>query len=315
MPQGSSPLVSIVIPVYNGEKYIQKAIDSVLNQSYSKIELIVLDDGSKDDTLNIIKKYNHLLYWETHSNMGQANTLNKGWQYAKGEILSYLSADDLLMSNAVSTSIKYLKLNPDVVLTYCDFNLIDPQSKIIRRVTPPNFNYYEMVVKIVCPPGPGVFFHRRAFEAAGLWKSDFRQMPDYDYWLRLGLLGNFFHIPELLAAFRVHDESQSYAKGDASKSDEPVRIISDYFQMPNIPESIIGAKNEALSNAYLTSAQLHWRAGRFKVGATNTKKALSLFPANFLTLKTFRLVANALFNRLGYRILWALKKVFASPSK
>ena len=156
--------------------------------------------------------------------------------------------------------------------------------------------------------------HRRAFEAVGLWNSDFRQMPDYDYWLRLGLLGNFFHIPELLAEFRVHDESQSYAKGDARKSDEPVRIISDYFRMPNIPENIIGAKNEALSNAYLISAQLHWRSGRFKVGATNIKKALSLFPANFLTLKTFRLIANALFNRLGYRILWALKRVFASPS-
>jgi glycosyltransferase involved in cell wall biosynthesis len=311
----NSRKVSIIIPAYNHASYLDMAIQSVLYQDYDNIELIVLDDGSTDSTNSMLKKYTGQFYWESQRNMGQADTLNKGWQMSSGAILSYLSADDVLSKSAVSTSIRYLENYPDVVLTYCDFNLIDPQSKIIRRVTPPNFDYYDMVVKILCPPGPGVFFHRRAFEAAGLWNSNFRQMPDYDYWLRLGLLGNFFHIPELLAAFRVHDESQSYAKGDVRKSDEPVRIISDYFRMPNIPESIIGAKNEALSNAYLTSAQLHWRAGRFKVGATNIIKASSLFPANLLTLKTLRLIANALFNRLGYRILWAFRRVFANPSK
>ena len=313
MPNNIQPLVSIVIPVYNGAKYIKTAIDSILDQDYPNIELIVLDDGSEDNTLEIIKKYTNNFYWETHSNMGQANTLNKGWQISKGDILSYLSADDFLIPNAVSTSIKYLQSNPNIVLTYCDFDLIDPQSKIIRRVNPPDFNYYDMAVKIVCPPGPGVFFHRKAFEAAGPWNSDLKQMPDWDYWLRLGLVGNFLHISEPLAAFRVHNESLSFAKGDSSKSDEPVLIISDYFKKSDIPESIIIAKDEALSNAYLTSAQLHWRAGRFKVGVTYIIKALSLFPRNFLSLKTFRLIFNALFNRVGHRILWTLKRVFTQP--
>ena len=302
------PLVSIVIPVYNGERYIKSAISSVLNQDYQHVELIVLDDGSKDNTLEIIEWYGNRFYWETHPNMGQADTLNKGWQLSNGEILSYLSADDLLKPNAVSTSIDYLQANSNVVLTYCDFDLIDPHSKPIRRVRPPSFNYYDMVVKITCPPGPGVFFHRNAFEAAGLWNSNLKQMPDWDYWLRLGLIGDFCHIPKTLAAFRVHDDSLSFAKGDSQKSNEPVAIISDYFERTDLPENIIAAKEEALSNAYLTSAQLHWRAGRIRVAAAYIVRAMSLFPRNFQSIKTFRLIFNALFNRIGHRLLWTLKK-------
>jgi glycosyltransferase involved in cell wall biosynthesis len=304
-----SPLVSIVIPVFNGEKYIKEAIDSVLKQDYPNLELIVLDDGSEDNTLEIIKKYKGKFYWETHTNIGQADTLNKGWQLAKGDLLSYLSADDTLMQNAVRTSVKCLNSNPDVVLTYCDFNLIDPESKVIRRVNPPDYNYRDMVVKIICHPGPGVFFSRRAFEATGYWNSDYKQMPDYDYWIRLGLVGKFCHIPELLASFRIHSESQSFAKGNESKSEEPLRIISAYFQRSDIPEEIISAKNEALSNAYLTSAQLHWRAGRYKKGFNRAKEAIKLHPRNLWSKRTLRLTINALANRFLHQALWKLRNL------
>lgn len=74
-----SAMVTIVIPVYNGEAYVASAIDSVLNQDYPDIELIVLDDGSTDNTRNILQQYGNAFYWETHANIGQARTLNKGW--------------------------------------------------------------------------------------------------------------------------------------------------------------------------------------------------------------------------------------------
>ena len=308
------PLVSIVLPVYNGEAYIEDAIKSILAQDYAKIELIVLDDGSKDGTLKIVEQYGDKFYWESHANMGQASTLNKGWQMSSGEILSYLSADDLLMPNAVSTSIKHLQYRPECVLTYCDFNLIDPQSKIIRRVNPPDFDYTEMVVKIVCHPGPGVFFRRNAFEKAGLWNNAYRQMPDWEYWLRLGLIGEFYHISELLALFRVHNQSQSFAKGDPGKCDEPVRIITKYFCMPNIPGNIIVARKEAMSNAYLTSAHLHWRAGRLRSGFTYLYKAIELFPRNLWSFKIIRLVFNAMFNRMGHKLFRTIKNLHPKTS-
>ena len=110
------PLVSIVIPAYNHATYLDEAIQSILKQDYPNIELIVLDDGSTDNTRAVLAKYAGMFHWETHKNMGQANTLNKGWQMSKGEVLSYLSADDVLLPHAVSTSMKYLR--GDVVLTY-----------------------------------------------------------------------------------------------------------------------------------------------------------------------------------------------------
>jgi glycosyltransferase involved in cell wall biosynthesis len=311
----AEPLVSIVIPVYNGEDYIESAIDSVLHQDYPKIELIVLDDGSKDRTLEIIKQYGDKFFWESHTNMGQANTLNKGWLMSEGEILSYLSADDFLMSNAVSTSVKHLQSEPDCVLTYCDFNLIDPQDNIIRQVNPPGYSYYEMVVKIVCQPGPGVFFRRNAFEKAGLWNGSYNQMPDYEYWLRLGLIGEFYRIPELLASFRVHNQSQSFIKANPDKSDEPVQIITRYFRMKNIPENIKRDRNQAISNAYLTSAQFHWRAGRISTGFTYLYKAISLFPRNIMSLKTIRVIFNAFFNRVGHKLWWTFKNLIARGPK
>ena len=96
-----SPLVSIVIPAYNHDRYLGEAIDSILGQDYPNVELIVLDDGSTDGTRQILESYHSRFYWESHKNMGQANTLNKGWRMSKDDLLGYLSADDVLFSQAI----------------------------------------------------------------------------------------------------------------------------------------------------------------------------------------------------------------------
>jgi len=233
--------------------------------------------------------------------------LNKGWKMAKGEILSYLSSDDVLMPEAVSTSVHYLEANPEVVLTYCDFNLIDPNSIAIRRVKTPEFNYKDMLVKLACPPGPGAFFRRAAFESAGLWDSSLKQMPDYDYWLRLGLQGPFLRIPEVLAAFRVHDTSQTFATSDEKKAAEPISILTRYFENPQLSPDLTRLKNHALSNAQLVSAQLHVRAGRYAQGLACAQKAFSLYAPNLFTIYAVRLLVNSLFNRLGHKIFWKIK--------
>lgn len=134
-------------------------------------------------------------------------------------------------------------------------------------------------------------------------------MPDYEYWLRLGLLGRFLHIPEVLATFRVHDESQTFAKADVSRSEEPIAIISRFFQHQNLPDKLAATKDEALSNAHLLSAQLQWRAGRFSQGYLTAKKAFSLYPRNLTRMKTVRIIINALFNRIGHKLFRFFKDI------
>lgn len=295
------PLVSIVVPAYNHANYLDDTIRSVLAQDYPNIELIVLDDGSTDATRQVLERYGTRFHWETHKNMGQANTLNKGWQMSKGKVLSYLSADDVLLPQAVSTSLQYLR--DDVVMTYCDFNLIDAESKIIRSVAAPDFDYRQMFAQYVCQPGPGVFMTRQAFEQAGLWNSAYRQMPDYDYWLRLGMYGRFLRIPKVLAGFRVHEDSQTYASASEAKADEPVSIISGFISQQALPPILRGLKQEALANAYLVSSQLHLRAGRYWRGGSRVWRAVAIFPWVLLRARTWRVLFNSLFNRMLHKMV------------
>jgi glycosyltransferase involved in cell wall biosynthesis len=307
-----NPLVSIVIPAYNHAEFLDEAIQSVLTQEYKNIELIVLNDGSTDHTAEILKKYGTSFYWETHANMGQANTLNKGWKISKGSILGYLSADDFLLPDAVGKSVAKLLEEPDAVLTYCDFNLVDLKSSFVRRVVSPVMTYQEMIVRLICPPGPGAFFRREAYELAGSWDSNLKQMPDYDYWLRLGMHGEFVHIPEVLAGFRVHEASQSFAKPSVEKANEPVLIISRFFKSNTSPD-LAKLSDKALASAELVSAQLHFRADRYKDGFTSIKRSFSLAPRGLLSTRTYRVLFNALLNRIGHKILWRAKAILRKP--
>jgi len=311
----SNPLVSIVVPCYNQGHYLRQAIDSVLSQDYSPIELIALDDGSTDGTPEVLADYTGRLHWQTQPNAGQAYTLNRGWAMAQGEILGYLSADDLLLPGCVSAAVEALQASPEIVLTYCDFELIDPHSRVIRTVRAREFDYREMVVSLTCAPGPGVFFRRAAFQRAGGWDTALRQMPDYDYWLRLGLTGAFKRIPRTLAAFRVHEGSATFAATPPEQADEPVRILRKYFGLTGVPAAIRQHEAQAISNALLVSAQLHLRAGRYRAASGCVRRAAVMYPGNLLQPRVVRQLANGLFNRLGHRLLWSLKRPRATDGR
>jgi glycosyltransferase involved in cell wall biosynthesis len=278
----------------------------VLAQTHAHLELIVIDDGSTDGSARVLEAYRGRFHWEIQSNQGQAATLNRGWRGSRGEILGYLSADDLLARQAVTRSIAVLERNPDAVLTYCDFDLIDPRSAVIRRVRTREFDQREMLTQMICHPGPGAFFRRAAFETAGGWSSEYRQFGDYELWLRLALQGRFVRIAEVLASFRVHPASQSYLSRESTAA-EPVKIVAAYFENRALPKHLTGAKSQALSAAYLSSAQLNFRAGNYSEGFSAARRALTLYPRNLFAARTLRLAFNALFNRLGHRLLWTLR--------
>lgn len=306
-----NPLVSIVVPAYNHARYLPEAIESILNQDYQNVELIVLDDGSTDMTPVILQNYGNRFHWESQKNMGQSDTLNKGWRLAKGEVLGYLSADDTLMPSAVREAVVELAAHPEAAATYCDFNLIDPESRVVRQVATPDFSYRDMLVHLICPPGPGAFFRRGAYDAAGPWDPAYRQMPDYDFWLRLGLYGSFIRIPRVLAGFRVHEASQTYSRTMPERAAEPVRIIERILQHPDLPPELQLQADLALGNAYLMSAQLHLRAGRLASGGKALAMALRRSPGSVLSARALHLLMNAALNRAGHRLLWRLKSLFS----
>lgn len=308
---GSNPLVSIVIPCYNQGDYLRQAIESVLSQDYPRIELIALDDGSTDDTRTVLAAYAGRFHCESHANMGQAATLNKGWRMSKGEVLSYLAADDLLLPGAVAKAVDKLVAHPEVVLTYCDFNRVDRQSRVIRKVHRPEFSYRDLAVGLICQPGPGVFFRSGAFQRTGPWDESLRQIPDYEYWLRLGLEGRFERIPEVLAAYRAHERSQSFAPVEPDRAEEIVNVINAHFQNSRIPPEVARAEREAKSNAHVLAARFHLRSGRNLAALEHMRQAFRMHPGCCLRPWTWRLIANALFNRISHRLLWHVNRLFS----
>ena len=302
----NSELVSIVVPAYNHARYLVEAIESIRAQDYPHIELIVIDDGSTDDTVSVLEKYGQTIRWVTQKNAGQSATLTRGWAMSSGSILAYLSADDALLPGAVSRSVEELRRHPEAALTYCDYELISPDSVPIRRVRAPETSWPDMVARVVCAPGPGAFFRRSAYEKAGPWDAAIRKVADYDFFLRLRREGEFHHIPEVLAQFRVHPGSQSYAVTDEKGAEELLAIVENYFKSDRLPPEVKSRQAEALGRAQLLAARGHMRAGRFRRAMALLRMAWTTDRRGMLSVEGGRILFNALFNRTFHAIYWRL---------
>lgn len=300
---GINPKVSIVIPAYNAMPYLEEAIESVLAQDYQNVELIVLDDGSKDDTQNLLAKYQGRFYFESQPNMGQANTLNKGWSLSQGEIISYLSADDRLMPEAVRLAVDEFQRDPSLVFTYSDNQLIDSESRFIRSVANfPRYDYYQLLSRGYTLCGVGCFFLKSTLKQVGGWDSRYRFIADFEHQLRLAKVGKFKHIPQALGCYRVHDQAISHSYAGVQQADELKNLMEEILASTD-DSALRASKHKLLSKAYLISGRTHWRSQRYRTGAHYFWHSLRLFPASLLSLETHRIILNALLNKKIHAII------------
>ncbi len=297
-----SPLVSIVVPAYNHGRYLAACIDSILGQTYQAIELVVLDDGSTDNTRAILECYGDRVRWEKQINSGQAATLNRGWAMCKGDLLAYLSADDVLYPEAVASAVAVLQANPSTVVAYPDFDLIDATSRRLRRITAPEFDVHDLYWRLVCHPGPGALFRRSAWRAAGPWNPDLRQNPDLDFWMRMALQGDFRRIPAVLAAFRVHPESQTFRHADPLRAEEPMVIVEKFLGRGDLPGWLRHGEARVSAAGHLASAQLHLHAGRWRTALGHTFVAWSSSRRAVFAWRTLRMMGSAVLSRFFHRL-------------
>lgn len=257
MPASTLPLVSIVTPAYNQAEYLAHTIDSMLMQDYPNIEYLVVDDGSTDATPEVLSRYDGRVDWERQPNMGQSRTLNKGWARARGEYIGYLSSDDLLKPNAISALVQALEADPQVMVAYCDFDLIDRDGKFVGLAESPEFDHHRMLEQLICPPGPGTLFRRSVFERTGGWNERLRKIPDFEFWLRAAKLGPFKRVPQVLAQYRVHEESASIRPIPPERSMEIVETMCAYWNGDNSTTARL-----SLASAHFRAAKSHAQSGR-----------------------------------------------------
>jgi len=243
-------VVTIITPAYNRAGYLAETIDSVLSQDYPRIEYIVLDDGSTDGTPEVLARYGSRVRWETHPNMGETRTVNRGLALAHGDIVAVVNSDDPLLPGAVRAAVEVFLERPDVLVAYPDWSMIDADSKPVRTIRVPDFDYTFMVRRFRCIVGPGAFMRRRAVEEAGGRDVEYRFVADFDFWLRMGLLGPFARIPRVVATFRVHPNSSSVSQRGQAMAEEHVRLARRFFARADLPPAIRALEQEARSWAY-----------------------------------------------------------------
>jgi len=292
-----NPLVSIITPLYNMEMYIEKTIESVLLQDYDNIEYIVINDGSTDNAKKLLEKYQDRVNIIHQQNIGQARTLNKGWKICKGDYIGYLSADDLLKKNAISSLVDKIK-DTNYIVVYPDFDLIDANDRHIRNIETEDFNLERLAIDLVCQPGPGALFQKQIFESLGGWNENLSHVADFEFWLRAAKHGGFLRVPEILASFRIHEGSGSVKQIPKIKSNEIVEVMKEYWG--DLEES--RPRSRALSSAKIISARSHAQSGRYFDALKNWGGAIVNSPKKGLSSAAFRSMASGFFRRVFYRI-------------
>lgn len=300
----SLPRVTIVIPVYNGERYVRQAIASVLAQTYENIECIVVDDGSTDGTAPVLEEYKDSIKSIRQQNGGQSKALNVGWSESEGSLLGYLSADDILHPNAVAELVS-LAETEDEGIFFGRYEYIDENGQVFGRPRQKFSSFGEMLKKFYCPIGVGILFSRSLFERLGGWSSAYRQMPDLECWFRYGSNGRLLHTEKILGQFRVHGGSQTYQPSRPTAADEPVAIA----QSIRLAGELAGHSARFASSAYMLSGCLHLRSGRPGTAMGRFATALRIRPLNALDLFQIRRTLGSVRGLVQFLMDAGLKKV------
>lgn len=263
--QSTFPLVSIITPTFNRARLLRETIESVLAQDYPNFEYLVLDDGSTDDTQTLLAQYGDRLRAFHHENMGETLTVNRGFSLARGEILGVLSSDDLYVPSTVRTMVESLQQHPSAVVAYPDWYLMDEHGKDLELIRTHEYDFFEMLARHHCYPGPGSFFRRALVDQLGGRDPAFRYCADFDFWLRAGLRGPFIRVAQPLARFRHHATSLSLRAKGRQMAAEHLRLVRKILSMPEMPRLSRSVRREAISSAYYIAAicagDPGWRRG------------------------------------------------------
>jgi glycosyltransferase involved in cell wall biosynthesis len=203
-------LVSIITPSYNQASFLEATIRSVLEQDYPDIEYIIVDGGSTDGSVNIIKKYaDRLSWWVSEKDKGHADALNKGFARARGDIIAWLNSDDTYYPGTVADAVRVLQANPQVGMVYGDADLTDAEGKIIGRFASKQTGYRKLLQGSVHIPQATTFFRADLYRQVGPLSLSLFFAFDYDLWVKLAKVSQLLYIPHCWATFRLHEAGKS----------------------------------------------------------------------------------------------------------
>ncbi|MFC2141473.1 glycosyltransferase family 2 protein [Acidobacteriota bacterium] len=228
----SWPKISIVTPSYNQGEFLERTIMSVLNQNYPNLEYIIIDGGSTDGSMDIIKKYEkHLAHWISEPDNGQAHALNKGFRLAKGEISAWLNSDDIYLPNTLVEVSTYFTQNPDTEFVFGNTVFVNAGDEVIGDVRFTKFSLRSYIYKSFGLHQPSSFWKSELFNEMGGLREHFSFCMDTDFFMRMAKSGKDFHFfDKYLTCFRI-TETQKSSRISHIGLKERKEIIKEIFDI------------------------------------------------------------------------------------
>ncbi len=238
----NSPKISIITPSFNQAQFIERTIQSVLSQDYPNIEYIIMDGGSTDGTLEILKKYDKKIIWKSAKDNGQSDAINKGLKIATGDIVAYLNSDDTYEPETFSKVANFFKKNPEKKWVYGKCQIINEEDQEIRKwitcyknLLLKKFSYSKLLSENFISQ-PATFWKKELHKEIGYFNEKENFCMDYEFWLRIGQKYNAGIINDYLSNFRYYSDSKSGSVNKKQFQDE-LRLAKKYGK--NYPFSIL----------------------------------------------------------------------------
>lgn len=248
------PSITVVIPVYNGTNYLREAIDSVLNQTYDKYEIIVVDDGSTDETWKIIQSYGTKVRGIRQDNLGVAGALNNGIRNSNSDYVAWLSHDDLFLPDKLQRQIEFLLHNNEFAACYTDYYEIDQSGNIVRPVESPWYPREQAMWVLFGQGyinGSTMLINRKCFKKVGCFSEELRYTQDVEMWMRILRYFSIGRVPYKLGKLRIHlnQGSVNVEKHNVEKQTMFKKIFYDFIAEGLFPVTTTG-NAQKMAHAY-----------------------------------------------------------------
>ncbi len=271
------PTVSVLMPVYNAEKFINEAVESILNQTFSEFEFIIINDGSTDQSEAILKdfqKRDQRVKVISGPNKGYSTRLNEGLGYAKGDYIARMDADDIALPERFAKQVAFLEDHPNYVAVGSRTLLIDEEGLAImpfsEQTSHEEIDAAHMTGRGGSISHPSVMLRRETLQSVGGYRENMEPAEDLDLFLRLAEIGKLANLPDLLLKYRLHPKSVGHSRRLEQQKAAMIAVIEAHRRRgltpPSIPPSIPDENEDSVS-------ELHYRWTWWALGAGNVETA------------------------------------------